>query len=766
MRLLPSVFLAFLAATVPLGCGDDPSDTPTTPSSSSRGSGGAGGDGGDGGSGGAGGGGGCPTLTPEATMINFAGLAWVSLTAKVDKPLDGYDKTRLTLELYQDDGAGTLPPLAPGSFTLGKSPDDSYGTCQHCVLLVTYDGLDQPRRAFFQTSGTMDITQLDPNEFGVVVGEVHDVHLTEVTQNPDLTWHPVPNGLCFDIPSWTFDTRPIDGGACASAEDCPNEASQICDVTTKTCKPGQCSLTGDPPYCDDVSICLSQIGSILDSGLGGPAIGACYPMCTPSSSKECGPGKTCLPLGPTQEIGVCLEVGDAPVGAACSSPDVGTGCAEGAMCAGENATCAAVCDYLTQASGCPQGTYCTLTNVCRPLDVGDLALVGEPCTSDSPELTNCAPEGDAFRGICMKFFPSASTLTCERLCRTASPTCPDGDICLAAFSNPSVGVCRKKPICGDGIVDVIGGEYCDDHNTTSGDGCSADCTTAELGPLCSKAKPLPLNAFVVSTTEDGIRGYGSMCDPFNATPTKTYAFMPSGPGRLTLELDSPHALGLSVLGDCADNASELGCREKVGTTRLNIDVPAAPTKPLLIVVRGQSPLDFGMFGMFASFTPAVCGDGQTGGPEACDDGNTQGGDGCSADCTTIEWPELCASLPALDTTAPMMGDTTNGFAAFDTTGVCGVFSGAGLSRAYAFTAPSAGTLSLSLSSAADLILFVENDCGPVDPANFLACSNWALPGDLESSDVMLTAGQSVTVIVAGFTDADGGAFTLNASFTP
>ena len=47
---------------------------------------------------------------------------------------------------------------------------------------------------------------------------------------------------------------------------------------------------------------------------------------------------------------------------------------------------------------------------------------------------------------------------------------------LTAFPTPSK--CRLDctiPACGDGILD--GGEICDDGNTTSGDGCSANCTT-------------------------------------------------------------------------------------------------------------------------------------------------------------------------------------------------------------------------------------------------------------------------------------------------
>ena len=41
-----------------------------------------------------------------------------------------------------------------------------------------------------------------------------------------------------------------------------------------------------------------------------------------------------------------------------------------------------------------------------------------------------------------------------------------------AFCIPS----NKNPVCGDGILQSLAGEECDDGNTLSGDGCSEDCT--------------------------------------------------------------------------------------------------------------------------------------------------------------------------------------------------------------------------------------------------------------------------------------------------
>ncbi len=93
------------------------------------------------------------------------------------------------------------------------------------------------------------------------------------------------------------------------------------------------------------------------------------------------------------------------------------------------------------------------------------------------------------------------------------------------------------PWCaGTALVDAIGGEVCDDDNTEDGDGCSADCSAPELDVLCENAEVLELDTTVEGTTKGKVSGYASNCDPYVATPVATYAFSPSEPGRLRLEL--------------------------------------------------------------------------------------------------------------------------------------------------------------------------------------------------------------------------------------
>jgi hypothetical protein len=324
-------------------------------------------------------------------------------------------------------------PVAPGTFDLSLTPDDSYATCEHCVLLVAYDEAEVPRRAFFQQSGTMTLTGFNPDEPWVVSGSVADTRLVEVTQNLDGSWNVVPDGLCFELPEWSFDTAVVDGGPCERVEDCPNELFQICDVETHTCQPAECDLFGDLLLCDPGYRCMSQYGALIDRVEAGPATGACYAQCTPAgpgARGDCAAGETRFALDATQQHGICLEAGGAAIGAACTLPDVGTGCADGGLCAGDPPSCHAICDYLGGDIACPADAYCSSLNLCEPLAVGDVAPVGALCAPGAATLTDCGPEGEAFRGLCFRLFETVDDATCERTCETASPDCPTGTSCL------------------------------------------------------------------------------------------------------------------------------------------------------------------------------------------------------------------------------------------------------------------------------------------------------------------------------------------------
>lgn len=126
--------------------------------------------------------------------------------------------------------------------------------------------------------------------------------------------------------------------------------------------------------------------------------------------------------------------------------------------------------------------------------------------------------------------------------------------------------CVKTAACGNGLLEA--GELCDDRNTASGDGCSADCKTVESGWTC----PLQGQRCKAAQCGDGIIAGEEECEDGNAT---------KGDG-------------------CSDT-----CRLEQG---YKCDVLGQPC------------------------TKTVCGDGKKEGTEQCDDGNHDMGDGCSPLC--------------------------------------------------------------------------------------------------------------------------------------
>lgn len=74
---------------------------------------------------------------------------------------------------------------------------------------------------------------------------------------------------------------------------------------------------------------------------------------------------------------------------------------------------------------------------------------------------------------------------------------------------PDASTTFPEPICGNGYLDIAGVEECDDGNTISGDGCSAQCTV-EHGYACAPGD------VCVPFCGDAIVEPGEMCDDGNA----------------------------------------------------------------------------------------------------------------------------------------------------------------------------------------------------------------------------------------------------------
>ena len=754
------------AATLLAGCSEDARQGGAGGAGAAGfgGSGGAGGDGGEGGSGGLQPPDGCIPLALGPTLTSPGGLAFFRGDARATPGVEGAHRTWVAFELYDWDRAAQVEmPLQTGTFDLTAAPDDDYDTCQHCALLVTTDANGWPVRTFFQRSGEVEVIKLGAGdeERGIAAATLRDVQFREIVQGPDGTWSDAEASPCYWIASWSFDTTPNNGAPCVRAEDCANTARQICDPDTGRCAGMECNFTGDV-FCPEGQICLNQIPTDTTWG-------ACYKECTPFVAGGCPPEHLCVPLGPTQTQGACKAVGTGRIGAPCDEPDISTGCEWGAICAGEPPVCSQLCIFLSDDPGCPADQVCDIDNVCKPPAAGDPAALGAACDPASPYGASCAPNGEAFAGICLSLWPEVPEQTCYELCRTDDAAgCGEGAYCAPLFANPEYGLCWPNPVCGDGEVDPLG-EVCDDGGTEDGDGCSADCTAAEFGPLCEQAPLLSLDGRIAGTTVGGPTGYVGSCRIYQVVPAATYRFVPPAAGTLSLAVASTEAeLDLLVLGDCADPESELGCCIRRGErTRLEVAFAEA-NRTALVAVVGDGIRDAGAFELEARFDAAVCGDGAVTRPERCDDGGTEDGDGCAADCRTVEWPLYCEGLPLLSIDTLNVGDTRGGDDAQAGAGVCAAFAGDGTEVMYRFTAPRDGRLTLRLAEeTANHVLYVVRGCKPArDWEDLHGCSNFAAPDGLpwEELEVELARGESVTVVVEGFLPWERGPFALEAAF--
>lgn len=167
--------------------------------------------------------------------------------------------------------------------------------------------------------------------------------------------------------------------------------------------------------------------------------------------------------------------------------------------------------------------------------------------------------------------------------------------------------------------------------------------------------------------------------------------------------------------------------------------------------------------LVATYQEAVCGDGKVLGPEACDDENTTG-DGCSADCLAVEWPEVCAGLPLLPA-GPFEATTVGGPPIYALDGICALTSRKTAGRSASWRRATEKLQVAVDEKGGNLVVYVQDGCGPVTGNDYLACANSSFDGGTETATATLAKDQLVTVIVSGFS-SPGGAFTLSSTFTP
>ncbi|HJL15922.1 MAG TPA: hypothetical protein RMH99_09710 [Sandaracinaceae bacterium LLY-WYZ-13_1] len=311
------------------------------------------------------------------------------------------------------------------------------------------------------------------------------------------------------------NTEPGDGCSadCTSDETCGNgvlELDELCDDGNTDNGDG-CSAGCDSDETCGNGVVDFGVGEVCDDGNTEPGDG-CNADCT--SDETCGNGV--VDEGEGCDDGN-TEPGDgcdaSCASETCSSP---ADCDDGNPCNGEES-----CDGGTCAAGTPlaEGAECDadgmsatrdvcVADACVPSVCGDGfvdtgATPAETCDDGDTDagdgcdgacqLEACEDAADCDDGNpCTSGHACGSGGTCELGAPLADGASCDADgtpgtrdICLA-------GVCDAS-VCGDGYVDLgaTPSEACDDGNTTSGDGCEADCTIPDV----------PITAFRITDAE-------------------------------------------------------------------------------------------------------------------------------------------------------------------------------------------------------------------------------------------------------------------------
>ncbi len=237
-----------------------------------------------------------------------------------------------------------------------------------------------------------------------------------------------------------LNTAPCnDNNLCTTADfcqlgECTGAGALTCNdnnpCTDDACAPTVgCTFTPNTADCDDFNACTAS-----DACSGGTCVGS-QPLdcaddnvCTDdlcdaqsgclhvNNSGPCSDKDACT-LGDTCQAGICL-------------PGAAIECIDNNPCTDDVCTAQTGCLFLPNTDPCDDGNACTANDVCGSGDCDGEAVQcndNKVCTNDS-----CAPESGCVYSII--------------------PDC-----------------------CGNGITEA--GEGCDDGNNTSGDGCSANCTS-------------------------------------------------------------------------------------------------------------------------------------------------------------------------------------------------------------------------------------------------------------------------------------------------
>jgi cysteine-rich repeat protein len=298
--------------------------------------------------------------------------------------------------------------------------------------------------------------------------------------------NPSPVPCASDGNSCTNDV--CGGGVCthpANTLPCADDGN---GCTNDVCGGGTCTHPANTAPCNDGNACTQT-----DTCSNKVCVGANPVVCT--ALDQCHLAGTCAPASgvcsnPNKANGVACNDGNA-----CTQTDT---CQTG-TCTGANPKICTALDQCHVAGTCAPGTgicsnpnkadgsTCNDANACTQTDTCQTGT----CTGGNPKV--CTPSDQCH----LAGTSAPATGNCSNPVATNGTTCNDANVCTRQDVCTSGSCAGNTNICNDGIHQSTCGELCDDGNTTSGDGCDANCTPTACG--------------------NGIRTTGEQCDDGDTT---------------------------------------------------------------------------------------------------------------------------------------------------------------------------------------------------------------------------------------------------------
>jgi cysteine-rich repeat protein len=290
-------------------------------------------------------------------------------------------------------------------------------------------------------------------------------------------------------------------------EECDDGNTISCDGCDRGCTLSAClngSACGPTEVCDDgntlmqdgcdTSCQLETCGDgIVQQGLGegcddGNTVDCdgCDSNCSVTAS--CNNGVMCPSNGEQcdEGLGICL-----------SGADVFSLCVSDVDCRGKCSGGSTPCMTNTDCA-VDETIECVQSEGCGGRCEGG-SEAGQLCATDADCLGRCLPDAGLGQ-VCTTNADCPTGMKCNTSSTCQHPRhgsacvedieCGEGAHCEAATgcnvgnSNEIGDTCRDNcqlPACGDGAVDPLMGETCDDGNLLDGDGCDSNCTITECG---------------------------------------------------------------------------------------------------------------------------------------------------------------------------------------------------------------------------------------------------------------------------------------------